>query len=302
MKGLQTQRRVEMDLHKAFGFTKDHDVNVPFNMPEDHHDDFINSSTRGMPDDPTNPTRFNMRFGEGPGAINARLEHNPEDKNFYVDRIARANVKHDVEAGGTRQPSGLKPGLRLQSFLDKLSEANPDHTMSALAHDEKRAKVYARSGFNIEGRMEDSVHAATGEPVPPEQQTHIMSRPSWNDLYKAFGIYKRDIMEDKYFGNPETWYEGRADTPPHPRHGIFDQGWGSIPESRGTLVSEPVRNLDTAEERGLIHGTANSLTPHEAAEQAHKIITSNPKQPLFYVGDDSHICLLYTSPSPRDKA
>ena len=71
------------------------------------------------------------------------------------------------------------------------------------------------------------------------------------DLFKAFGIYKRDIMEDKYFGNPETWYEGRADTPPHPRHGIFDQGWGSIPESRGTLVSEPVRNLDTAEERGL---------------------------------------------------
>ena len=193
MKGLQTQRRVEMDLHKAFGFTKDHDVNVPFNMPEDHHDDFINSSTRGMPDDPTNPTRFNMRFGEGPGAINARLEHNPEDKNFYVDRIARANVKHDVEAGGTRQPSGLKPGLRLQSFLDKLSEANPDHTMSAMAHDEKRAKVYARSGFNIEGRMEGAVHAGTGEPVLPEQQTHIMSRPSWNDLYKAFGIYKRDI-------------------------------------------------------------------------------------------------------------
>ena len=112
------------------------------------------------------------------------------------------------------------------------------------------------------------------------------------DLYKAFGIYKRDIMEDKYFGNPETWYDGRGDTPPHPRHGLFEQGWGSIPESLGTLVSEPVRNLDTAEERGLIHGTANSLTPLEAAKQAHKIITSNPKQPLFYVGDDSHMVSL----------
>ena len=275
-----------MDLFKAFGFTKDHDVNVPFNMPEDHHNDFIDSDAamRGYTD-------FNMRFGEGPGAINASIVHNEEDKDFYIDTIARANVK---EAEGTRQPLGLKPGLRLQSFLDKLSEANPDHTMSALAHDEKRARVYSRSGFNIEGRMEGSTHAGTGEPTRPEHQTHLMSRPSWNDLYKAFGIYK----EDEGFGNPETW-EGSG-TPPHPRHGIFDQGWGSIPESRGTLVSAPLRNIPAASDRNLVHGDAFGYTPHEAAEEAHKVITSNPDRPMFYVGDDSHMVTLMAREDGKD--
>ena len=272
-----------LNLYKAFGIYKDHDVNVPFNMPEDHHDDFIDGSPWW--NDPaeglwTNPTSFRMRFGEGPGAINASIVHDPEEKNFYIDNIARVNVKdynpldRKDRTKGVRQPSGLKPGFRLQSFLDKLSEANPDHTMSALAHDEKRAKVYSRSGFNIEGRMEGSVRAGTGEPTPPEHQTHVMSRPSWNDLYKAFGIYKDAGIGQERFLDPE-----RPD----------------IPDSLGTLAYEPVKALhdfrqlrDDEYLQDIVHKKPHSYTPHEAATEASQYIKEN-NRPIFYVADDAHM-------------
>ena len=257
-----------INLYKAFGLKKASEEHKQLarlfhDTVQDHHDEMVNA----------------FHHYTDNAMASRRYELNPREVN---------ELRQDI---GNRMGGEHKRLTEIQNYLEDRGIDISEEARQQLSFSNSLQRDMSNSPSQDPNWGFDPIYdpSAEGGYRFSESSTHATRTPDqyWNVdkmLRKAFGIRKESIA----YGNPET-YDGYG-TPPHPQHEIYDRGWGNIPESRGTLVSEPTRNLEYASEKGLVHGTPNSLTPHEAVEAAVPIV--DKRGIVFYVADDGHMVSL----------